>query len=102
MSLVLNFRGRGAFLKGVDGRNFDANRGDEELVGEARGTRSELPPGEFLRYFEYRRRDNMELREKIKKEIDNMPEELLHCLQKYLEDIVKEDKQRKIKEKRFI
>jgi len=37
----------------------------------------------------------MELREKIKKEIDNMPEELLHCLQKYLEYIVKEDKQRK-------
>ena len=35
------------------------------------------------------------LREKIKKEIDNMPEELLHCLQKYLEDIVKEDKQRR-------
>jgi len=37
----------------------------------------------------------MELREKIKKEIDNMPEELLYCLQRYLEDIVKKDDQRK-------
>ena len=36
----------------------------------------------------------MELREKIKKEIDSMPEELLYRLQQYL-DSIKENSERK-------
>ena len=37
----------------------------------------------------------MELKEKIKKEIDSMPEEMLYRLQKYLDSIKKENSERK-------